>query len=303
MDRFEQMRVFASVVEAGGFTRAMPRAGMSRAAVSKHVLQLEERLGVRLLNRTTRQVGMTEAGRIFYEQCRRILDEVASAEQGAAQISGEPHGELRVVAPTNFALTYLGDAITEFLLAYHDLKIDLSLNDRAVDPIDGGYDLAIRVINSALPDSASLAATRLTTSSRILCASPAYLLEHGTPRQPQELSKHQCLSYSYVDDPRSWRLKGKGQEKGKEHVVSVSGRIITSAGQVLSTAAAAGLGIAYGPTVFFQDAIARGKVVQVLPDYDLPQVSIYAIYPVSRHRSPKVTAFTGFMQKFFAGKL
>ena len=300
MDRFEQMRVFASVVEAGGFTRAMQRAGMSRAAVSKHVLQLEERLGVRLLNRTTRQVGMTEAGRLFYEQCRRILDEVASAEQGAAQASGEPHGELRVVAPTNFALTYLGDAITEFLLAYRDLKIDLSLNDRAVDPIDGGYDLAIRVINSALPDSASLTATRLTTSSRILCASPAYLKQHGTPRHPQELSKHQCLSYSYVDDPRSWRLKEK---KGKEHVVSVSGRIITSAGQVLSTAAAAGLGIAYGPTVFFQDDLARGKVVQVLPDYDLPQVSIYAIYPVSRHRSPKVTAFTGFMQTFFAGKL
>ncbi len=298
MDRFEQMRVFACVVEAGGFTRATQRAGMSRAALSKLVLQLEERLDARLLNRTTRQVGMTEAGRLFYEQCRRILDDVSTAEQSAARAGTEPQGELRVVAPTNFGLAHLGAAITEFLIAHRELKIDLSLNDRAIDPIDGGYDLAIRVINSSLPDSASLAATKLTTSRRILCASPDYLAQRGIPGHPRDLSKHECLSYSYVDDPRNWRLRADG----KEHVVGVTGRIVTSAGQVLRTAAAAGLGIAYGPTIFFREELAAGRVVPVLPDYELPQASIYAIYPVSRHPSPKVRAFNAFMQKFFAGK-
>lgn len=298
MDRFEQMRVFVSVVEAGGFTRAVKRAGMSRAAISKHVQQLEERLGARLLNRTTRQVSLTEAGRQFHEQSRRILDEVTSAERSVAKAGVELHGELRVVAPTNFGLAWLGPAITEFLIAFPDIRIDLSLNDRAIDPIESGHDLAIRVIGSNLPDFASLAATKLTTSSRILCASADYLARRGVPRHPRDLATHDCLSYSYVDDPRAWRLKGRG----REHVVAVSGRIVTSAGQVLRTAATRGLGIAYGPTIFFREEIEAGRVVQVLPDYELPQAAIYAIYPVSRHPSPKVAAFNRFMQAFFAEK-
>lgn len=298
MDRFEQMRVFTCVVEAGGFTRAIDRAGMSRAAISKHILQLEERLDARLLNRTTRQVSMTEAGRKFYEQCRRILDDVTLAEAAMAETDAEPHGELRMVAPTNFGLDWLGPAITEFLLAYRHVKIDLSLNDRAIDPIDGGYDLAIRVINSTLPASASLAAAKLTTSRRILCASPDYLARAGTPRNPQDLSTHECLSYSYVDDPHLWRLKGRG----KEHDVRVSGRIVTSAGQVLRTAAARGLGIACGPTIFFREEIDSGRVVQILPDYELPEATIYSFYPASRRANPKVMAFNAFMQKFFAGR-
>ena len=298
MDRFEQMRVFACVVEAGGFTRAVARAGMSRAAISKHIMQLEERLDVRLLNRTTRHVSMTEAGRQFHEQCRRILDDVTLAEGAAARASAEVSGELRIVAPTNFGLTWLGPAITDFLIAYSDVRIDLSLNDRPIDPIDGGYDLAIRVVTSSLPDSASLRATKLTTSRRILCASPDYLARRGSPQRPEDLATHDCLSYSYMDDPRLWRLKGLG----KEHVVRVSGRVVTSAGQVLRTAAARGLGIASGPTNFFREDIEAGRVQRVLPDYEMPQATIYSFYPLSRRPSPKLMAFNAFMQRFFAGR-
>ena len=188
MDRFEQMRVFVSVVEAGGFSRAAPRAAMSRAAISKHVMQLEERLGARLLNRTTRHVSLTDAGRRFYDQCRRILGDVSAAEVSVARAGAEPSGELRIVAPTNFGLTMIGPAISEFLLAYRDISVDLSLNDQLIDPIDGGYDIAIRVIVGQPPDSTSLRAVRLSTSRRILCASPDYLARRGTPRQPEDLA-------------------------------------------------------------------------------------------------------------------
>ncbi len=298
MDRFEQMRVFARVVDAGGFTSASAGAGMSRAAISKHILQLEERLGVRLLNRTTRRVSVTEAGRLFHEQCRRLLDDLALAERGAAKSAAGPEGELRMVAPTNFGLTFLGPAITEFLIKHPGIKINLSMNDRPIDPIESGYDLAIRVVTSAPLSSASLEVCKLTISRRILCASPDYLARRGVPGHPRDLAAHECLSYSYVDDPRVWRLR----TGGREHAVAVSGRIITSAGQVLRAAAAAGLGIAYGPAVFFTDDMEAGRVVPVLPGCELPAAAIFSVYPISRYPQPKVAAFNAFMQKFFEGK-
>ncbi len=298
MDRFEQMRVFAGVVEAGGFTRAAERVGMSRAAISKHVLQLEDRLGARLLNRTTRHVAVTEAGRAYYEKCRRILDEVHDAESGVGATNAGPRGELRVVAPTNFGLVYIGSAITEFLLAYPDLRIDLSLNDRPIDPVESGCDLSIRVAGVVPPSMGSLATYKITTSRRILCASPDYLARRGAPKSPDDLRDHECLSYSYVEEPRLWRLRGGG----KDHFVPVAGRIVTSAGQVLRTAAARGLGIAYGPRVFFRDDLKAGIVAPVLPDYELPEVYVYSVFPASRHPSAKVAAFNAFMRDFFEGR-
>jgi DNA-binding transcriptional LysR family regulator len=298
MDRYEEMRVFAAVVEAGGFTRAVERIGVSRAAISKHVLQLEARLGTRLLQRTTRRVSPTEAGRLFYEQCRRILDDIAGAEAVAFRGAATPQGELRVVAPTNFGLAYLGSAITDFLAAHPGLRIDLSLSDRPVDPIESGHDLAIRVVPAELPSFASLAACRLSTSRRILCASPDYLAARGTPAHPRDLTSHECLSYSYIDEPRRWCLRGADGE----HVVPVSGRILTSAGQLLRAAAVRHFGIAYGPTVFFRDDLDAGRLVHVLADYELPQVSIFSLYPASRYPSLKVAAFNDFMQRFFEGK-
>ncbi len=295
MDRFENLRVFATVVEAGGFTRAAQRLGLSRAATSKHVLALEERLGARLLNRTTRHVSVTAAGRKFYEQCRRILADLDEAEQAAGALHKEPRGELRVIAPTNFGLADIGNAIADFVVAYPRLRISLTLNDRVADPIEGGYDIAISV-GRPRGATASLIARKLNTSRRILCASPDYLARRGTPQRPEDLATHDCLSYSYLEDPNEWHLIGADGER----VVRVQGPIVTSHRAVLRTAALRGLGIAYGPAIFFREDLEALRLVGVLPQFKLPEVAIYAVYPAGRRLSAKVQAFNEFMARHFA---
>jgi DNA-binding transcriptional LysR family regulator len=295
MDRFENARVFTAVIEAGGFTRAAQRLGLSRAATSKHVAQLEDRLGARLLDRTTRRVSVTAAGRTFYEQCRRILADFEEAERSASELHNEPRGELRVIAPTNFGLAEIGTAITDFLIAYPKLRINLTLNDRITDPIEGGYDIAISV-DMPRGASTSLVVRKLNTSRRILCAAPDYLKRRGNPQTPEDLAGHDCLSYSYVSVPEEWHLTGAGGER----VVRVSGPIVTSHRHVLRTAAVRGLGIAYGPADFFRDDLTAAKLVPVLADYKLPEATIYAVYPVSRQLSAKLKAFNDFMARYFA---
>jgi DNA-binding transcriptional LysR family regulator len=259
MDRFENAKVFVAVVEAGGFTGAAERLGLSRAATSKHVLQLEERLGARLLNRTTRRVSVTAAGRTFYEKCRRILADLEEAERAASELHNEPWGELRVIAPTNFGLAAI-----------------------SVDMPRG--------------TSTSLVVRKLNTSRRVLCAAPDYLERRGAPQTPEDLAAHDCLSYSYVAVPDEWHLTGAGGER----VVKVSGPIITSHRHVMRAAALLGLGIAYGPIDFFRDDLAAGNLVPVLPNHELPEATIYAVYPVSRQLSAKLKAFNDFMARYFA---
>jgi DNA-binding transcriptional LysR family regulator len=282
MDRFENTRVFTTVVEAGGFTAAAERLGMSRAAASKHVLQLEERVSV------------TEAGRAFYEQCRRILAELEEAERSAGELHNEPRGELRIIAPTNFGLAEIGTAITDLVLAYPRLRINLTLNDRVTDPIEAGYDIAISV-GRPRGTSSSLMARKLNRSRRILCAAPDYLTRRGTPQRPEDLAQHACLTYSYLETPDEWHFISNDGE----HVVKISGPIVTSHQQVLKTAAVRGLGIAYGPVIFFRDDLDAGRVVQVLPKFRLPEATIYAVYPAAQQRSAKVLAFNDFMTRYF----
>jgi DNA-binding transcriptional LysR family regulator len=295
VDRFENARVFTAVIEAGGFTRAAERLGMSRAATSKHVLQLEERLGTRLLNRTTRRVSVTDAGRTFYEQCRRILADLDEAERSASTLHNEPRGELRVIAPTNFGLAEIGTAVADLIVAYPHLRINLTMNDRLTDPIEGGYDIAISVDVPRVASS-SLIARKLNTSRRVLCAAPAYLQRRGTPHAPEDLTGHDCLSYSYVPVPDEWHLAGADGER----VVKVSGPIVTSHRHVLRSAALRGLGVAYGPIDFFRDDLETGHLVRVLPTYRLPEATIYAVYPASRKLSAKVKVFNDFMTRYFA---
>jgi DNA-binding transcriptional LysR family regulator len=295
MDRFENTKVFAAVVEAGGFTPAAERLGMSRAAASKHVQQLEERLGARLLERTTRRVSVTEAGRAFYQQCRRILADLEDAERAAGELHNEPRGELRVIAPTNFGLAEIGTAITDLIVAYPRLQINLTFSDRVTDPIEGGYDVAISV-GRPRGTSTSLIVRKLNTSRRILCAAPGYLSRRGVPKLPEDLSSHDCLSYSYLEEPDEWHLIGRSGER----VVKVRGPIVTSHRQVLRTAAVRGLGIAYGPIIFFYEDLQAGRVVRVLPQFQLPEATIYAVYPAGRRLSAKVRAFNDFMAGYFA---
>ncbi|MGA7432669.1 MAG: LysR family transcriptional regulator [Xanthobacteraceae bacterium] len=295
MDRFENTRVFVAVVEAGNFTAAAERLGISRAGASKHVLQLEQRLSARLLNRTTRRVSVTEAGRAFYEQCRRILADLEEAERSAGELHNEPRGELRIIAPTNFGLAEIGAAITDLVLAYPRLRINLTLNDRVTDPIEEGYDIAISV-GRPRGTSSSLIARKLNTSRRILCAAPDYLARRGTPRHPEDLAQHACLTYSYLDTPDEWHLIGDDGER----VVKVSGPIVTSHREVLKTATVRGLGIAYGPVIFFREELNAGRVIEVLPKFKLPEATIYAVYPAGQQRSAKVLAFNDFMTRYFA---
>ena len=294
MNRFENARVFTTVVDAGGFTRAAERLGLSRAAASKHVMQLEERLGARLLNRTTRRVSVTAAGRTFYEQCRRILTEFDEAERAASSLHREPRGELRVVAPTNFGLAGIGTAITDLLVAHPGLRINLTLNDRPPDPIEGGYDVAISV-GRPRGTAASLIARKLYTSRRILCAAPDYLKRRSTPKTPEDLITHDCLSYSYVAVPQEWHFI----DADRERVVRVSGPIVTSHRHVLRTAALRGLGIAYGPVDFFRDELDAGRLTQVLPEHRLPEATIYAVYPASQQLTAKVKVFNDFIARYF----
>jgi DNA-binding transcriptional LysR family regulator len=295
MDRFENARVFAAVVEAGGFTLAAERLGLSRAAASKHVLALEQRLGARLLNRTTRRVNVTDAGRAFYERCRHILADLEDAERSAGELYKEPRGELRVIAPTNFGLAEIGTAITDLVIAYPRLRINLTLNDRVTDPIEGGFDIAISV-GRPRGTSLSLVVRKLNTSRRILCAVPDYLARRGTPQRPEDLTQHDCLTYGYLENPDEWHLIGSDGER----VVKVSGPIVTSHRQILGTAALRGVGIAYGPAVFFRDDLDAGRLVLVLPKFRLPEATIYAVYPAGRQRSAKVKAFNDFMKRYFA---
>jgi DNA-binding transcriptional LysR family regulator len=295
MDRFENARVFAAVVEAGGFTPAAERLGLSRAAASKHVQQLEARLGARLLNRTTRRVSVTEAGRAFYEQIRRILADLEQAERSAGELHNEPRGELRVIAPTNFGLAEIGTTIADFITAYPRLRINLTMNDHVTDPMEGGYDIAISV---GMPrgTSSSLVVRKLNTSRRVLCAAPEYLMRRGTPQTPEDLARHDCLSYSYVQVPDEWHLIGTDGER----VVKVSGPIVTSHRHVLRSAAVRGIGVAYGPIDFFRDDLDAGRLQRVLPEYQLPEATIYAVYPASQQLSAKVKVFNDFMSRHFA---
>ena len=201
-------------------------------------------------------MSVTEAGRAFYEQCRRILADLEEAERSAGELHNEPRGELRVIAPTNFGLTEIGTAITDLVLAYPRLRINLTLNDRVTDPIEAGYDIAISV-GRPRGTSSSLIARKLNTSRRILCAAPDYLARRGTPQRPEDLTQHACLTYSYLETPDEWHLIGSDGER----VVKVSGPIVTSHQQVLKTAAVRGLGIAYGPVIFFRDDLDAGRVV------------------------------------------
>lgn len=299
MNRFQSIEVFVAVVEEGSFTGAAERVNMSRASVSSCVIKLEEHLGAQLLNRTTRRVTLTEVGRIFHQRCIHVVKDLIDAEREAGELQNAPKGELRIIAPSNFGLADIGNAITDFLLAYPDIRVDLTLSDYYVDPIEAGYDIAIKV--DELPDTAqaSLVARKIIFSSpRILCASPEYLERRGLPKTPEDLVDHACLSYSYLEKPLQWRLIGPQGECN----IKVTGPLITSHGQVLSAAVMRGLGIAYAPRYFFADAIEEGRLQIVLPQYVAPAVGIYSIFPASRRVPIKVRAFNEFMGQFFAAK-
>lgn len=297
MDRFENLQTFVRLVEAGSITSVADQLGLAKSAVSRRLAELEEHLGVQLFRRTTRRLNLTESGRGFYERCQRILADLEEAEQAVAQAHGTLSGTLRVAVPQSFGVLHLGPAIGTFACAHPRVHIDLDLNDRQVDLVADGFDVAIRI--GQLPDS-TLIARRLATVRRVVCASADYLAAHGTPRRPEDLAAHghQCLGYSNVADPAAWPYL---DEAGKTRAVRVGLVMRANSGDFLCTAASAGLGVVLAPSFIAYRAIEAGDLVPILTEYTWPSLEAYAVYPHTRHLSRRVRAFVDFLVERFAG--
>lgn len=292
MDKLDDMMAFIKVVEARSFTAAGARLGLSKSVVSRRIAELEDRLGARLLNRTTRKLSLTEIGQAFYERCARIVADVDEAERAVGDLHGAPRGRLRVNAPVSFGRLHLAAAIVAFIERYPAIEIDIDLNDRYVDLLEDGYDLAVRV--GRLRDS-SLVARKLAPSRRALVASPAYLERHGTPETPADLAQHHCLLYTNIPTAEQWQFAdGDGA-----YSVKVSGRMRANNGDLACAAAVAGLGIAVLPTFLCGAPLATGDLTALNLPLKTTETGVYAVYPQNRHLSSKVRAFVDFLAARF----
>jgi DNA-binding transcriptional LysR family regulator len=285
--------VFVRVVELGSFTKAADQLEISKAAASKYVNRLEQRLAARLLHRTTRRLALTEAGQALYARSAAALAELAEAENDVAQLTGKPRGMLRVTAPTYFGATVLAPHIRAFRAQYPEVTLDLDLSDRLVDIVKERFDLAIRI--SRMQDS-SLIATRLAPCPTVLVGSPAYFRRHGAPKKPEDLASHQGLGYSIVKTPNEWKFRA-----GKDRWVTVTmpSTIRCNNDFALKQFAQDGLGLALFPRFFVEGELASGKLVPAVPGYPPPELSINAVYESRRHLLPKLQAFLGFLKERF----
>ena len=295
MDRLEEMRTFVGVVEAGSITAAAERLVIAKSAVSRRLTDLEERLSVQLFRRTTRRMNLTDTGQSFYERCLRILADVEEAELAVSQQHGDLQGRLRVAVPLSFGLNHLGPAIDAFLRTHPGIEFDLDLNDRQVDLLAEGFDLAVRI--AELADS-TLIARQLAPVRHVVCASPAYLAERGTPRTPAELTHHDCLIYANAPNPGLWTYT---DPDGRQGSVQVRARLRANNGDCLNQAAEDGHGIVLEPTFIVHRAIEARKLRAILTDFQWPTIYAHAVYPHTRHLSRRVRAFVDFLAKRFAG--
>ncbi len=291
MDKLFAMRVFAAVVADGGFSAAARRLNLAKSAVSTTIKSLEAELGVALLNRTTRTLSLTEAGRRYKERTDQILADVAEADLEAASLTQVPRGILRVSAGVSFGISELAPVVTRYMATYPDVSIELNLADRYVDLVEEGFDVAIRI--GDLSDS-SLIAKRLTTSRRMVCAAPSYLEQYGTPKHPTDLKHHKCLYYNLLARGGAWPF----QENGQDFTVPIRGTLSANNGDVLRQAAIGGVGVIFAPSFIFADALRSGALVHILADYEPTPTTISAIYPPNRHVSAKLRAFIDMMTDY-----
>lgn len=289
------MSAFATVVDAKGFAAAARRLGLSKASVSRLVQRLEDRLGVRLLNRTTRRLSLTEAGRTFYDGAHRMLSEAASAEAAVTQLAARPTGTLRLSVPMSFGSRHLGPLLADFLTLCPELGLDMVLGDRLIDLVEEGFDAALRI--GSLGGS-NVVSRRLCRVRRVVAASPAYLARRGTPQTPAELTGHDCLHYSYDAAGRSWRFRDANRG---ETSVEIGGRVEMNNGDALAALAIAGHGLCLLPTFIIGDALADGRLVSLLPGWqDAADMSLHVVYQDRRNLAPKVRAFVDFLAERLA---
>ena len=293
MDKFASMEAFIQVVQSDGFAAAARKMGVSRSTVNKLVINLEDELNVQLLQRSTRKVSPTATGLAFYERCVNILAELEAAEVAVSELQTEPKGTLKINAPMSFGTLYLGKAIAEFMTQYPELEVQLTLDDRFIDPIAEGYDITIRI--SQPETSPSLVCQAIAPVTKVLCASPAYLAKHSVPKRPNDLKKHSCLHYGQIITGNQWQLINEEQEEW----VTVKGVLCSNNGEVLKDAALQGLGIALLPTFIIRQELEAQTLAIVLPDYQPPATSLCLVYPLNRHLITKVRLFVEFFRQKF----
>jgi DNA-binding transcriptional LysR family regulator len=288
MDKLGAMNAFAKVIALGSFAQAARALGTTRSAASKAVMELEYVLGVRLLDRTTRRVGPTEAGLAYYERCLDILARVEETELQVARLHGEPRGVLRLNGPASFGALYLAPAVAEFLGRHPNLKIELTLTDRFIDPIEEGADVTIRIAELA---ESSLIARRLAPARRAFVASPSYLATHGEPAAPDDLARHACLTYGHTTTLQRWRIVRDGEAIN----VPINSVLCSNSGDVLRAAALSGQGVAFLPTFLIGRDIRSGSLRTVLDRFPQPALAVHALFASNRYLAAKTRAFVDFL--------
>jgi DNA-binding transcriptional LysR family regulator len=293
MDQLAAMTAFVRVADARSFSEAARRLVTSKSAVSRQIAALEAELGARLFHRTTRSLALTEAGQGYYDKVARILADIDEANASVSRLQAAPRGRLRINAPMSFGIRHLAPAIPDYLALYPEVEVDIIMNDRFVDLVDEGFDVAVRI--GRMVDS-SLVARRLAPMRRAVCASPAYLAAHGIPQPPDDLAVHACLGYSNMAPSDEWSFVAPD---GRAWPVEVNGRMRVNNGDALRIAALKGLGLAFLPTFIVGADLQAGTLVGVLNQYRPPDGAMHAVYPHARHLSPKVRSFVDFLAERF----
>ena len=288
MDKLTSLRAFVKIVEVGSFSEAARQLRLSRSAISKYIKDLEHDLGVQLLNRTTRHASANESGQAYFERALSVLSDLDAADQAVSQLQITPRGMLRVNAPMSFGTLQLGPAIADFMESYPELQIQLVLNDDQIDPVQDGFDVTLRIANL---ESSSLIARKIVPINRVLCASPGYLAQHGTPKHPNDLRDRPLLTYGFLLTGNQWKLTGNDGD----HWIQPRWPLCANNAEVLRDAAIKGRGIALLPAFIAGPALHDGRLIGFLAEYKAPPLTLYAIYSPTRHLAAKVRLFIDFL--------
>lgn len=293
MNPFLEMQTFHAVVEAGSFVKAADALNLSKAAVSRHVVELERRLGIRLLHRTTRRISLTSEGQIFYARSKDVLADLQDLETEITAKQDRVSGLLRINAPFTFGIQHLAPLWGQFREKHPQVTLDVTLSDRVVDLVEEGYDLAIRI---AALESSSMVSRRLASTRMTLCASPKYVKKHGKLTRPEDLSAHQVIAYSYLSSKDEWHFSGP------QGPVSVTTRpwMRTNNGETCKAAALAHQGVILQPRFVVSEELKTGQLIELLPTYRSTEIGIYAVYPTRKHLSAKVRLLIDFLAHHFS---
>ena len=295
-NNFPTIPLFVAVVESGSYSRAAEKLNITKSAVSKRISQLEDELGIRLIQRTTRHISLTEAGERYYEYVSQALSFAQQGVDAVSELQGEPRGKLKITAPMSFGVRHIAPFLTEFLQRYPHIELDLQFEDRMVDLVAEGYDLAIRI--GHLSDS-NLIAKRLVTCHSILCASPDYLAAHPVPSEPEHLNQHNCIKYSYFRGGNEWTFC-KNQQEFK---VLPKGNMSVNNSEAIRRVLLSGLGIGQLPTFIVGKDVQEKRLVPIMSPYALPVHAVYAVYPERKHLPQKVSLFIAFLSEKYGQAL